>query len=108
MENIITIGGKVDKETADNLKDYMIGIFKAGKEFGMDQSTVVEAIHAVSKVATADHATITNSHFIGEKNIYLIFVATLFGTDKAIFTLFILLRSMYSNRVNRFGKLFSS
>jgi fibronectin type 3 domain-containing protein len=71
MENIITIGGKVDKETADNLKDYMVAIFKAGKESGMDQSTIVEAIHAVSKVATTDHATITHSSFIGEKHIHI-------------------------------------
>ncbi|HDZ15580.1 hypothetical protein LCGC14_1792370 [marine sediment metagenome] len=71
MENIITIGGRVDKETADNLKDYMEGIFKAGRESGMDQSTIVEAIRAVSKVATADHATISNSNFIGEKHIHI-------------------------------------
>ena len=71
MENIVTIGGRIDKQTADNLTEYMVAIFKAGKENGMDQSTIVEAIHAVSKVATADYATITNSSFIGEKHIHL-------------------------------------
>ena len=71
MENIISIGGRIDKQTADNLKDYVVEIFKAGKESNMDQSTIVEAIHAVSKIAVADHATITNSHFIGEKHIHI-------------------------------------
>ncbi len=71
MENIITIGGRVDKQTADNLKDYIVAIFKAGKDSHMDQSTIVEAIHAVSKIASADHATISHSNFVGEKHIHL-------------------------------------
>ena len=71
MENIITIGGKVDKETAVSLKDYICAIFKSGKENQMEQSTIVEAIQAVAKVASSDHATISGCNFIGEKNIYI-------------------------------------
>jgi len=71
MENIITIGGRVDKQTADNLKDYIKTVFEAGKANQMDQSTIVEAIHAVARVASAEHATISGCNFVGEKNIHL-------------------------------------
>jgi len=71
MENIISIGGRIDKQTADNLKDYIVEVFKAGSEHNMDQSTIVEAIHAVSKIGTAEHTTITHSNFIGEKHVHV-------------------------------------
>ena len=71
MENIIHIGGRVDKETSNNLKDYVIAVFKAGKEHHMDQSTIVEALHTISNVGSAEHATINGSNFIGEKHVHV-------------------------------------
>lgn len=36
----------------------------------MDQSTIVEAIHAVSKHLTVDNVTVTNCKLIGEEHIH--------------------------------------
>ena len=71
MENIIHIGGRVDKETSNNLKDYVVTVFKAGKEHHMDQSTIVEALRTISNVGSAENATISGSNFIGEKHVHI-------------------------------------
>lgn len=67
MENGIFVGGKVDKETAENLGEFVSTVFKSGKENGMDQSTIVAALGLVSKVITPEGTTISNCCFTSGK-----------------------------------------
>lgn len=68
METCINIGGHISKETAENLASCITTIFKAGKDNGMDQTTIVEALRLLQRVASADGATVSNSTIIGEQH----------------------------------------
>jgi len=58
MKTMVQIGAKVDKASMIHLKEYVRGVFKAGREFHMEQDTVVEALKLFQKLGSADHATI--------------------------------------------------
>ena len=70
MESVINIGGRVEKDTADNLGRFISTVFKAGKDNGMEQATIVEALNLVGRITSANGATIANSNFIGEKHVH--------------------------------------
>ena len=67
MENCVFIGTKIEKETAENLGKLIEMAFKAGKENGMDQSTIVEALKIIKEIAPPEGVNISNSTFTGEK-----------------------------------------
>ena len=50
MESMIWIGGKVEKETAENLAGLVERVFKSGKENGMDQDTICEELGLIKSV----------------------------------------------------------
>lgn len=69
MENIIYIGNKIDKDTSENLGNFVEQVFRAGKETGMDQSTIVSSLNLISSAITPENVSISNCNFIGEKNV---------------------------------------
>jgi len=66
MESAIHIGASVDKESASNLKDVIVGIFDSGKKNDMDQSTIVKALDVVVGTFDVSGVTVTNSTFKGD------------------------------------------
>ena len=67
MENMIHVGAKIDKDTAENLASIIDAIFSSGRENVMDQSTIVEAVKMLGQVTEVKQVTITNSSFTNEK-----------------------------------------
>ena len=71
MENCLFIGTKVDKETAENMGVFVQMVFKAGVDNGMDQSTIVKALELGLRIGSADHTSVSNCVFTGEKHVHL-------------------------------------
>ena len=66
MENCISIGNKIEKETADNIADGIVKIFASAHENRIDQDVISTAINAFSVALKIENITITNSNFVGE------------------------------------------
>lgn len=63
MENAIHVGNKIDKDSADNLKNVITSIFESGHKNHMDQNTIIEALQTVAQAVEVKNVTITNSSF---------------------------------------------
>jgi hypothetical protein len=58
----IHVGAKVDDEFAENLGSLVADIFKAGKEHGMDQSTIVEALNVIGKTIKVEYVNVSGAN----------------------------------------------
>lgn len=67
MDNMIHVGNKVDKETADNLASTICAVFKSAAENRMDQSTVIEALRVIRDATAVREVSITNSTFSADR-----------------------------------------
>ena len=59
MESLIYVGGKFEKETAENLANFVDKVFTSGKTNNMDQSTIVAALGLPQKVVQPENVVIT-------------------------------------------------
>ena len=69
MENCVLIGGKIEKQTADNLIEYVQAVFKSGHETHMEQATIVEALNLLPQIVSVEGTSIANCVFTGEKHL---------------------------------------
>jgi len=69
MENCVFIGTKIEKETMDNVAEFIERVFKAGKENFMDQDTVVQALEIFKCVVKTENVSLNNCCFVGEKTV---------------------------------------
>jgi len=68
MENCLMIGNKIEKETAENIGNFVEQVFRSGKETGMDQSTIIEGLKLFKNVIGAvEGVSVSNCEFTGEK-----------------------------------------
>lgn len=67
MDTGIHVGNKVDKDTAENLKDIVATIFRVGAESRMEQETIREALRLVGEMTEVKQVTITNSSINGDR-----------------------------------------
>ena len=67
MESMVHIGGKVDKETSENLAGFVERVFKSGRENVMDQSTIVKALELASKIFPPEQVKVANCNFTNKE-----------------------------------------
>lgn len=67
MESAVHVGNKIEKATAENLKEIIETILRVGHETRMEQDTIREAIQMVGRVVEVKQVTITGSTFTGDK-----------------------------------------
>jgi len=65
MDTGIKIEANLDKDTSDNVKSMVEGIFKAGYDYHMDQATIVQALNVAKEISSVNHATIYGCSFNG-------------------------------------------
>jgi hypothetical protein len=63
--SLLHIGNKIDKQSAELLKDSITAIFDSASKNRMDQSTVVKALEVLTQVFEIKNVTISNSTFSG-------------------------------------------
>lgn len=67
MESAIHIGAKIDKDSYQNLAEFVERTFKAGRENGMDQSTISTALQLFSKTFQPKNICISNCSIVNEQ-----------------------------------------
>jgi regulator of RNase E activity RraB len=68
-EPLIKVGHSINAEDAENLKDIIVQVFKAGFESHMDQSTIQSALSDAFNMLSAQSVTIQNCTLKGSTTI---------------------------------------
>jgi len=60
MESSISIGGKLDKDSAANLESFVEKVFKVGRETCMCEEVIIKALELPNSVVQASNVAIDN------------------------------------------------
>lgn len=71
MDTAIHVGSEITQDSAERLKGLIETVFRVGAETRMEQSTIVEALHLVGKLATISNVSINDVTISGDNHVHM-------------------------------------
>lgn len=68
MENMLHIGAKLDKETADNACSAVVEILKAGFEYRVSDDVMMKSLEVLKSAVTVQHVNISHCSFDNDQS----------------------------------------